>query len=492
MTHKKNLSLTTGFLWLFCSTLGQYILQFISMVVLARLLSPRDFGVVGLAMVVVNLLKLFSQLGVGPALIYFNKLNDLHKSTAQTISVVISFFLFITVYFMAPLIEKYFEAPGLTSPVRFLALLLPISAPSIIYISLMQRDYQFKLIAITNMLSYGIGYVLVAVPLAYKGAGVWALVFGYISQAIILTISTVVLKRKSLVGFRYRHSYAAQLLNYGVGFSLGRLANFFAGQGDNLVVGKVLGTGSLGLYGRAYQLMSMPALLIGQAMDKVLFPAMSRQQHSVQKLSSMYWDSLAFTGLLAIPVSVLLSFTSSEVVLLVFGSQWIEAVEPFKILSYVLVFRMAYRIPDALSRAVGSVYHRAWRQLVYALMVIGLSAVGGYINGLSGVAIGVGISVVANFILMHQLSMNSIVSDKRSIYLIMKWSALYAGCYAVCKFISFGLKNMHFPGVVTILIFGVGVVVATASIMICGRTLFSSERRVVINKMRFLYQRAGI
>lgn len=492
MNSRVNSSLTNGFIWLFCSTLGQYFLQFASMVILARLLTPTQFGVVGLAMVVINLLKLFSQLGVGPALVYLDDLSNLHTSTAQVISIFISIVLFFITYISAPYIELFFGVSDLVGPIRCLALLLPLSAPSIIYINLMQRFYKFKLMSISNFISYGIGGLAVSVPLAYEGAGIWALVFGYIAQSFSLTIILIIIERKNLIGMRFDKVCASQLLNYGIGFSMGRLANFFAGQGDNLVVGKVLDASSLGLYGRAYQLMSMPALLVGQAMDKVLFPAMSRRQSSVGVLSSMYWDALGIVGIISIPLSALLNVTAKDFIYIIFGSGWDGAILPFQILSIILVFRMAYRIPDSLSRAVGTVYKRAWRQLVYALLVIVLSSFGGYMDGLKGVSIGVAASVIINFLLMHHLSLQSIDSRKSSMNLFLKWSILYCVCYTFSYMLSYAIRDLSLSSYGNIVIHMIGVGISILLVIISTGRLFSKEKEYFMSKSKKLIKFKGV
>jgi O-antigen/teichoic acid export membrane protein len=186
--------------------------------------------------------------------------------------------------------------------------------------------------------------------------------------------------------------------------TIAKMGNFLANQGDNLVVGRMLGAGALGIYGRAYQFMVMPAGLFGTALDKALFPAMAKVQDDKHRLGKAYLTGVSFIALVAIPLSVILVLLAPEIVIILLGPKWTEVILPFQILACSLLFRMSYKMSDSLARATGAVYRRAWRQIIYALAVV----VGSYIGqfwGLYGVACGVAVALVINFLIMAHLSM---------------------------------------------------------------------------------------
>jgi len=254
------------------------------------------------------------------------------------------------------------------------------------------------------VLSYALGYGAVGIFLAYQGWGVWALVCASLSQAILFAILLVWAQPfpKSL-GFDLEA--IKDLLFFGGGFTLAKIGNYFATQGDNLTVGKTLGASALGIYGRAYQFMVMPAGLFGNALDRALFPAMAKVQNDKNRLGKAYLTGVGLIALIAIPLSFMIVLLAKEIVMILLGDKWLDVVLPFQILGASLLFRMSYKMSESLARATGAVYRRAWRQFVYAALVLTGSYVG-HFWGLPGVAIGVALALVVNFFLMAHLSLS--------------------------------------------------------------------------------------
>ncbi|HTF28020.1 MAG TPA: oligosaccharide flippase family protein, partial [Flavitalea sp.] len=177
--------------------------------------------------------------------------------------------------------------------------------------------------------------------------------------------------------------------------------------GDNLVVGRMLGAAALGIYGRAYQFMVMPAGLFGNALDKALFPAMAKVQGDKPRLAKAYLTGVRLIALIAIPLSFLIFLLAPEIIRILLGPEWIEVTLPLQVLACSLLFRMSYKMSDSLSRATGAVYRRAWRQVIYAIMVLTGTYIGQF-WGLYGVACGVAVALIGNFLLMAHLSLKLI------------------------------------------------------------------------------------
>lgn len=236
--------------------------------------------------------------------------------------------------------------------------------------------------------------------------GYWALVYAQIGQNLIKTVLLVTLERHNMKPQLHWNSIK-ELFFFGGGFTIARLSNQFALQADNLVVGRWLGPNALGLYGRAYQLMIMPANLFGQVMDKVLFPAMARIQKKQDQLSQAYRIGITAVAFFTIPVGIFICLLSKDIVILLFGNKWLSLVPALQVLAVGLVFRTGYKISDSLVRATGAVYRRAWRQIIYALAVF----CGAWIGqrwGIVGVSLGVLCAIIINYCLMTNLSMNFI------------------------------------------------------------------------------------
>ena len=379
------------------------VLKIAVLVLLTRLLSPADFGVVSAALLVIVFSLTFSQLGLGPALVQRPELHPRHVSTAFLASSAFGLIAGGMVWLLAPLIAQFFRMENLAPVVRVLALLFPVMGFSAVAESLLQRELRFRILANVDVLTYAVGYGL-GVILALLGWGMWSLVAAHLLQS---ALRAAILLRVEPPKLRPPPTWASfwELMNYGVGQSAGRIGVFLGNQADNLVVGRFLGATALGLYSRAYQLMAVPTALLGDVLDRVLFPTMARVQDDPLRLASAYLQGTAFVALVTLPAGVVAAVLAPELVLVAFGSKWAALVPPFQVLALGMMFRTSYRMSDSLSRATGRVYRRAWRQALYAALVF-LAAWVGQFWGVTGVAIGVVVALLINYLLMAHLSLS--------------------------------------------------------------------------------------
>jgi PST family polysaccharide transporter len=379
------------------------LLKVLVLVVLTRLLTPADFGLVSAALVVIAFSLNFSQLGLGPALIQRPDLQPRHVSSAFYASIALGLLVAAIIWLGAPLIAQFFRMEHLTPVVRGLAFVFPIVGLATVPESLLQRDLRFRALANRDVVAYGVGYGVIGVGLALLGYGVWALVLAQVSQ---VAIRTVILMRLSPMLLPARPTWRSfvELMDYGVGQSMSRVGVILANQVDNLVVGRWLGAVRLGEYSRAYQLMSVPTGLLGDVLDKVLFPTMAKVQDDPRRLAAAFLQGTALLALVTLPVGVVAAIVAPELVAVAFGSRWAGLVAPFQVLALGMMFRVCYRMSDSLSRATGKVYRRAWRQGLFALLVFS-GALVGQTRGVVGVATGVLIAFFINYLSMSQLSL---------------------------------------------------------------------------------------
>lgn len=403
---KKEESLTnrafTGTLYLISSGGVQVVLKIGVLAVLARFVTPAEFGLMGIAIVILDFSKLLSQLGIGPCIVQRKELETRHLTTGFSLSLLVGIFFSILLWTTAPVWERFFRMDGLIEILRTVTLVFFVNSITITGLALLQRNMNFKLIASIEVLSYAFGYGAVGIVMAYQGYGVWALVIGNISQAVLAATLYLIYqpfpKRISIEIKAVR-----ELLYFGFGFTIAKIGNFLATQGDNLVVGRTLGAGALGIYGRAYNFMVMPSSLFGNALDRSLFPAMAKVQDDKKKLAKAFLTGISMIALIAIPISVCFVILAPEFILILLGNNWVAVILPFQILAGSLLFRMSYKMSDSLARATNAVYRRAWRQIIYALAVF-LGSYIGHFWGLGGVATGVASALIINFLLMAQLS----------------------------------------------------------------------------------------
>lgn len=466
MPQEKKLTERTlsGFFFLITGSGIQVLLKIGVLAILARLVSPKEFGVVGLALIIVEFSKMFTQMGVGPAIVQRTEIEDRHLRTGFTLSILMGIFFSCLLLLLAPVLANFFRMPGLTPVLRVISLVFLVDSSTLIGQALLQRNMRFKTSASIELISYTLGYGGIGIFLGYLGWGVWALVAAHIFQALLHAILLVLVqpfpKRPGFDPEAFK-----ELLHFGGGMTLGRLGNFLAVQGDNIVVGRTLGAVALGIYGRAYQFMVMPAGLFGNALDKALFPAMAKVQEDKQKLGKAYLTGVSMIALVSIPLSIAMFFLAPEIVLILLGPKWIEVVMPFQLLACSLLFRMSYKMSDTLARATGAVYNRAWRQIIYAVLVF-IGAYTGHYWGLYGVAIGVAFAVLVNFLLMAHLSLQ--LAALRWLDMVnAHWPGLIVGVPvgAVCLVLLRFCRSNLDSALLTLFITGSGIVLVTVVLL---------------------------
>jgi len=384
----------------------QGILSVAVLLVLARLLSPAEFGTVSAALLVINFSLVFAQAGVGPAIVQHPDLRTEHIRSAFALSLYGGLVLLALLLGFARPLASMLTADGVVPVLQVLAWLLPVQGVTIVAESLLRRDLEFAALARAKSISFVVGYATVGISVALAGGGLWALAAAHAAQVVTYSV-LVVRRRPHARGVLLDRLATRELLSFGGGFTLARLGNSLALYGDKLVVVRWLGPGALGVYERAYQLMAMPATAIGQVLDEVLFPAMAQVQSDTARLARAYRRCIAGIALLTLPLSMVVMILAPEIVDLLLGAQWTMAVGPLRVLALGTMLRTSYKISDSLARALGAVYKRAWRQWVYAALAVG----GGIIGqqwGIVGVAAGVLVALLTNYILMAQLSLRLI------------------------------------------------------------------------------------
>lgn len=410
MTKSKSLTLTdrtvSGLIWQFAGTGSEAVSRIVVMIALARLLTPAEFGVATAAQIVITLSRIVSQLGMAPAIVQRKSLEDRHIRSAFAFSLYSGIAAGGIMMLCAPLLADYFRMPQLTRFVAVLALSLPIANIAIVSEGLLLRNLEFKRLALAETSSFMIGYGVTGVALALLGFGTWSLIWALLAQTTMRSFIVFMQARHDL-DWRIRWHSIRDLLYFSGGQSLSHFGNFIALQADNVVVARSMGEVALGLYGRAYQLLTLPSTLFGKVVDRVLFPAMASVQDDRERLLKAFHRAVGTIAMITLPMSALLILLAPELVPLLLGGTWISIVPPFQILAAFLVFRTSYKISDSLARARGNVFSRAWRQWVYAGAVVVGASVGAE-RGLVGVAMGVGFAILLNFFLMMQLSLTSI------------------------------------------------------------------------------------
>jgi PST family polysaccharide transporter len=330
-----------------------------------------------------------------------------------------------------------FRAPELSRVLLFACIVLPFHSVAVVPLALLQRDLRLSVIVRIETIAYTFGFAAVATVLAFRGFGVWALVGGHVAEAVLVCGLSLV-ARPFPKRLRADRATLRELTFFGGGFAVARVANYFALAGDKWIVGRWLGQVALGLYKYAFELATLPGNLLGQVLDRVLFPAMARVQTEPVRLARAYRGGLALVGAAVLPTSAAMVVLAPEIVLTLLGPKWIAVVTPFRVLAAAALLRSGLKLTDSLVRATGAVYRRAWRQAIYAAAVMGLGLIGAQ-AGLVGAATGVVTGVLVGWALMMQLGLSltgmgwreAIGATLRAAPLAVATAALASGLAAV-------------------------------------------------------------
>ncbi len=378
------------------------VLKAAILVLLARNIPAAQFGLIAAATVITSIATDFSQMGVHRALVQRLTLTTDHIRSAFAISLLSGIVAATAIFFAAPLFAALFRIEETESFIRFLAATLLFAGMAAVSASLLQRERRFRTLGFVDLASYLLGFGFVALPMAFMDYGAWALAIGQMTQVVSRTAGLFLVRMPALAIIP-RMTESKELLITGVGFSAGQIGNFLATQADYFIVGRWLGAEALGLYSRAYQFLMLPAHLFGTVTSTVLFPTIASIQDQPQRVAGAYVRALGVIAMLTLPVSGALAILAPELILFLLGPQWVKMIVPFQILIVTLLFRTSYKISDAVTLAMGSMYNRARRQFIYAGAVTAGSLVGLQF-GLPGVAVGVGAAVILNYLLMMNLA----------------------------------------------------------------------------------------
>jgi len=349
--------------------------------------------------------------------------------------------------------------------------------------SLLQRNLKFRLLVNIEIFSYLFGYGVVAISLAFLNYGAWALVLSQLTHSIV-QCSLLLAFSPHPKKLQYNKNASKELINFGGGITLGNIFNYFARNGDYLIVGRFLGAEALGYYSRAYKLMTLPATILGNVMDRVLFPSIAKVQKDISELNILYKRSILIISLVSLPMSGLMFVLAPEIVNFVLGKGWEAAVSPFRILSLGALFRTGYKVSEALARAKGKVYKIAWAQLGYALLII-MGALIGKFWGISGVAFGVLAAIIVVYFLLSEIALSSTYQTYRQFFsfhfpAIVLGSILFAEAYVI----ALALRSLSFSSLIILFVcLAFSVITLEMLYFLAPRISLRSEKEWIIKEL---------
>ncbi len=347
--HGRTLS---GISWLTFGQMTKHALQFVLGIILARLLTPHEFGLVGLVMVFIGFAGLFSELGFGAALIQRKEIDERHWSSVFWVNIAAGFALTGLFMAIAPLVGQFYDEPILAPLTTLFAVSFAVGSLSMVPIAKLTRDMDFRALALIETTAAVLSGIL-AVVLALVGFGVWSLVWRTIAVTTLTAVGMWWVTR-----WRPRWMFDPRAVRELLGFSsnlLGyRAINYWVQNGNDLIIGRFLGTSALGIYSRAYLVLLLPLNEVVRILGRVMFPALSRLQHDVTRVRESYLHAVAMLSVFLFPAMLGLSAVSGDFVLALYGPRWEEVIPILGILSVLAV-------PQSLVATAGWIFQSQGR-----------------------------------------------------------------------------------------------------------------------------------
>ncbi len=321
--------------------IAKFFISTAATIVVARLLTPQDYGLVGMVVILISFLGLFQYLGLPAATVRWPELNHSQVSTLFWLNVMLSTAIAVAVVGASPLLARFYREPRLIGIAAGYAIVIFLTGISIQHLALLQRQMRFVALTVIDIcaLSIGLGVTILA---ALRGAGYWALVLNQIVFALV-TIAGAWIACSWRPSLPRLGSGVRSMLTYGGNLTGYSFANFFAQNMDNALIGKFWGAYQLGIYSRAYQMLLMPLGQINMPLSSVAVPALSRLADSPERYRAAYLRILEKIAMLTMPAVVFLIGTSDWLILLLLGPRWREAGRIFMLLGIAAIIQPVSR-----------------------------------------------------------------------------------------------------------------------------------------------------
>jgi len=383
--------------WAFALRITNRLFGLARTIVLARLLSPNDFGLFGIALLALSALESFSQTGFDAALI--QRRGDIKSflNTAWTVQVFRGFALALVLVISAPLVASFFKEPRATVLLQVLAVAEVLKGFTNIGVVFFRKELEFHKEFI-YLFSGTLANLVVAISAALILRNAWALVYGSLASSFAMLVSSYILSSER-PRFQLMCSQAKELFSYG-GWLLGvSVLAFLSTQGDRIIVGKLMGTAALGLYQVAWQLVRLPTMEISKGIiGTVAFPTLSAVNIDKGRLTKVFFAMLETNVLIILPLVAILVFLADPIVLTLLEQQWMPAVPAIKFLAFPALLFGFQEMDIRLYMAIGSPKIVFWFSIVRVLVSLSLAVLLIPILGLVGAAVAVLLSSIVLFI----------------------------------------------------------------------------------------------
>lgn len=420
------------------------ILSFVNTIILARLLTPEDYGLMALVMVVIGFIGFFNEVGLGSAIRQRIDITEQQLNGVFSLTLIISISLYLMLYLSSPLIAHYYEDSRLTTLLQVCALTFIIGGLATVPEALLSRDLKFRAIAGIEFISV-IVHCLVTLILAWFGNGVWALLIGFIAAQTLKT---------ALFGVRARWlpsklghmSHAKDLMRFGLSVTYSQLTWYFYNNANTLIVGKMMNSTAVGVFTMATSLATLPTSTITTLVTRIASPVFAKMQTDLVRLDNAMLKLTTGISFIAFPMMVGMTISAQEMVTIILGEKWSDVVMPLQALCLVGMFKSVEPLITQAFISIGKANITA-RYTTLCAVIIPMSVFIGITlgNSLFAVAIALGIAYPLSSIYLFILAKRNLnFSLKRyiaSIAVPLEASIWMAVWIEIVKFSMDGFLN---------------------------------------------------
>jgi PST family polysaccharide transporter len=374
----------SGVLWSGLLMIPNWVIAIVTTAIMARILSPSDYGLVGMVTGIMAVLTVIADSGLSWATVQHRDLSKAQMSWLFWANVVLGSLLWCLTIVADPAVAEFFRVSQLTGITRILGTTLFLGCLSAQPMALMRREMRFRELSLVDMAAAALG-CMTGVMLAIRGWSYWSLV----AQAVLTSLTKTVLLL-TVSGFRpsvptvTRHSL--RLMCFGGSVTSYCLCDYLGKHIDNVLVGRYFGAEQLGFYARAYFLMMLPSLFVTATLTKVLDPTLAVLRSDHARLGEAYRKTVKAIGFVGFPITLGLAVAAPEVVRLVYGPNWGPVVLLFRILSVAGACQLVYGTVGTLFAAVG----KGWDLFIWGLIAYSILTAAIFIGihwGVNGVAL---------------------------------------------------------------------------------------------------------
>src|SRR5574338_227324 len=400
--------------WLIGSNVMSQALQFAFGIVLARLLTPADFGMIVTIQIFTGVIGLIASGGMGQALVRAKEASDHDFQVVFTLQLLICIAVFASLFLVAPAFALWFGEPLYEDLLRVSAINFLLRPFLSIHTSWLNREMRFRDISIQNFLA-GVASGLASIAMAAAGLGVWSLVLGGLvgsASSLMMVVRITPLPARP----RFDRTVARTHGSYGVKITLKDLAVYFRKQTSNLIITKLAGAAMVGLFNKGYSLATLPLTAISAPVFQPVFRTMSAEQDNPDRIKYLFFRMISLLMLYTLPLYIGLAWLAEPFIVVVYGEHWREAAP---VLQFLAPLGLLYCIGHPCG-AVMAATNRVGREVVVHVVTWAIVAIGCFVGlrwGLAGTALAIVLSQVYSTTHMYYLATRCFRNSARDLLL---------------------------------------------------------------------------